>query len=497
MRNVTQTRTVGPTVAPQEFNAVPDVGLKIVEVAGNIMKQNAEAKIVENLSNAQLDLNALTNQFQIDNEADPKIKTPEYEAQMKEIFDKYGASIPSNYRYAWDEKTRELSQKNALANQTWAMKQTQVNTKNSINASMRNNFQQAYIDGQNFANGDGSIIDAMANFATSKKALIEFGDKNLGIVTTESILKEYDNDSLKSFLSGVIQSNPQKGESFLQDEKVMEKLSPDDMKSMHEFARSRAKQLETKNLVDTEEAESNVMELINSDADFYTKRVQLDRAELEGKISKPLAAKARRVLSSEKAIDAVTQSPLMGEIVNQIYDINAKAGINDKDYLIGVQNIKNRILEAQESGELNSVDASKLNNQMRTLTSAKLSASTENISLFGEGSKMIRSQLPPQYQGEATRQLFYKTYGKEIKKEEYPAMAKQVIDNINKMRREKTLEKTDEAIKTKPTKEIVMSDEDFLKSIGKDMDYVKQYAAKYGKTDAEVIAALRRIKAKQ
>ena len=88
-RNTVNLREVTQVVAEQP-NDLLEAG---VEIGQQIMKQHQEAKINESMSQAQLELNALQSQYQIDFEADPMSGIGEYKKNRKAIFDKYAEGI--------------------------------------------------------------------------------------------------------------------------------------------------------------------------------------------------------------------------------------------------------------------------------------------------------------------------------------------------------------------------------------------------------------------
>jgi len=215
-RDLVNLREVTKVVA-ESPNTLLDAG---VDLAQDIIRQNQEAKINESTSQAQLELNALQSQYQIDFESDPMSGIKEYKSNRQAIFDKYSEGISPFYRKAWDDNSRRLTQQNDAAQQGWALKQTRTNTVNSINRSMKNNLLQANIDGQNFGGSDDAEISAFLNFENSKSGLMEWGARNVGSETTAKMLADYEGDYIKSFISGVADEDPIKALRLLDDKAV-------------------------------------------------------------------------------------------------------------------------------------------------------------------------------------------------------------------------------------------------------------------------------------
>jgi hypothetical protein len=215
---------------------------------------------------------------------------------------------------------------------------------------------------------------------------------------------------------------------------------------------------------------------------YYDKRLEIDKLEFSGAVSSDTAAQARRVLTSQKELDAVTSTPVIAEIVTSIYDLNAVADTNAAEYLEGVKNIQNRILEEQALGNISATDVTKLNNQMKTLTSAKMADATKAVGYDFYDANEKFTKLPPEYRGTATRQLFYDTVGQELTPEQYTTKANKIIDDINVKRRADAM---------KVVNRVTSDDNQFLKSKGYTNADVAETARKYGITEAEVIKRLR------
>lgn len=453
------------------------------EIGTEIIRQGQEAKINENISKAQLDLNQLQTQYQIDFESDPMKGMEEYKQKRSEIFETYGSEISPVFRRYWNDSARKIMLTNDATQQGWALKQTRVNTVKAINESMKNNFKQANIDGQNFGNSDETEIGAFVNFETSKQHLAGWGNKNLGETTTSDILDGYDKDYMKSFISGVADSNPKKAAQLLESDSVKGMFTTDEIDTFENVIKKSAKRQELGSLFEQMNNEDQVTEIVNSpQGDYFSKRLEVDTLEFQGKISPSAAEKARRVLTSQKNLDSVTDSDQMAEVVQSMYDLNAIADMSNEDYLIGVQNIRNDIMDRQAKGKISPQDAQKLNGQLRTLSGQKAAQATQNVGLgFSESSKKFE-QLPPQYRGKATRDLFYATQGQDLTPEQIDAKANAIVDNIKGGIRNDTVQRLNK---------MSSPDEDFLKTKGYTMQDVKETADKYGITEQEVLQKLK------
>jgi hypothetical protein len=237
-------RTIGADVAVQ----LPDADVStekmisgIAQIGQGIIKENQQAKITENFSMAQLDINQLAMKYQTEYEGDPFGGMKKFQEARDKIIEGYGNDISPFFKKPWQQDTRNLAMTNDATMETWAYKQTKVNTVNSINRSIKNNMSQAMVDGQNFGNSDEDEIGTFLNFGQAKAQLVGFADQNLGSETATKMLEDYDGDYLKSFMSGVSDSDPLKALRLMERDDV--KGSFKDQKqymSMKEAIESRA-----------------------------------------------------------------------------------------------------------------------------------------------------------------------------------------------------------------------------------------------------------------
>lgn len=221
-RDVSNYRTVTTVVPEQPVQFAP----AIAEAGSKIIAHSQEAKITENLSAAQLELGALNQNYRTKYEKDPfnEQAQQDYKADQKAIFDKYSEGISPFFNDTYVQHTQKLAATSDLTFQAWQYTQARKNTVDSINASMKNNFSQAMLNGQQFGESDNLDFSGALNFKDSKAALMSSGSKILGEQSTGEMLKTYDEDYAKSFISGVAETNPLKALRLLEDDGVKKSI---------------------------------------------------------------------------------------------------------------------------------------------------------------------------------------------------------------------------------------------------------------------------------
>jgi len=289
--------------------------------------------------------------------------------------------------------------------------------------------------------------------------------------------------------------SPEKAEAYMQDmelnkDKFIKKYKIDneeydDMLSYNKTVRSRFKIAELQKQTIGSQAGSEI--ITNPELSTANKKIEINKLLLEGSITSQYAGKLKGVLLSDKAIGASDDADAMADIILRVNDLNARADLDQEDYLIGVRNIRDEILDRRTSGNLSEEGSTKLNNQISTLTSAKISGATNIVGYnFNVGSDMFENQLPPEFRGKATRELFYQTEGQEPTEAEQKALATTIIDSINVQRRDKTIQRVNEIKQVQ-----AVNVEEEAKKLNISISDIKETARIHNLTEEQVIQRLK------
>lgn len=340
-------------------------------------------------------------------------------------------------------------------------------------------------------------------------ALEQAKDAGIGGAAIAWINQQPDKDAaLKTIQEGNLKLKLPDGNGGFQEISVKDSISPRALGMLESEAERQKKQIEA-DLWAAQEADAitqiqnqkSMTEFIQSgEASMEEKVAKINEMDLKGQVKDGFAEEARRYLSSKEKINAATDNETMANIVTRMYDMNSMSEYSEKDYLNGIQNIREDIIKQRANGKLSADDEVKLNNQLKTLTSSKVSDATQQIATsFGSARQIIDDNLPPEMRGEAVRKLFYETQklekgdpetGQPYTQEEYNMKARTIVDDFNKTRREKALKTVQSISQPAPAKQDE-TDEAVLKSKGYTMRDVSETAKKYGISEAEVIAKLK------
>jgi hypothetical protein len=264
-RDLTNFRTVVQQ-AVEEPNRTLEVASSMM---GALVKESQEARIAEGMAEAQMRVTDLETRYRIDNEGDPLKNIEDYKKSRREIFSEYEKEISPFYRPQWREMARKVETRNDLQQQGWSIKQTRTNTVNSINRTIKSGVMQAQSDGMSFGKSDENDVSGFINFANTYEGLMDFASQNLGSETAQAMLENYEEDYMKSFLSGVSESNPVRAAKMMDEDYVREAFSDPSqyirMKdSMNTRAKRYAKAIEGVKSIDTMIAENELMPKVGS-----------------------------------------------------------------------------------------------------------------------------------------------------------------------------------------------------------------------------------------
>lgn len=403
--------------------------------------------------------------------------------QRQQISDGLGNNISSLYQRQWQNKVTELGTSSDISNDMWSVHQNYHNAVNNTNVAMKTYLDVGNQDGQAYGVSPATDGGNVMNFLQARQSLTDSAQAYIGADKANAMLKNFDTDYAKSFVAGVAQSNPQKALQLLQMPEVQQHFTTQDQTDMIDVINRTQKAQKLAQSMQLTVNDSKLTDIVNDpQSTYYEKRAQIDQLDMQGVITPTAAAKSRRVIKSSEDLDTQTDTPAMAQVVNQIYDLNSNAQTNGDDYLRGVRNVQSQILDMQGNGQLTARDAIKLQNNVRTLTSAKLASATQQVGLeFYDANKKFDA-LPPEFRGDATRQLFYATDGKNMTPQQQQSTAMGIIDGINQNRRNSTLAAVRAA---------TQGDGDMLKGLGATMDDVNATAQKYHIAPEEVLRQLR------
>lgn len=185
------------------------------------------------------------------------------------------------------------------------------------------------------------------------------------------------------------------------------------------------------------EAEMNNILLNNTEMSVAEKTTLLRRRDLVEDFSKGYASKASSLLTSEKAVDAVTKSGDMAQILRMTRDINRQFesiirpdSDNKQEYLKNVSKVQQEILSRKD---LSMADRARIQAKVDSYVEKNVDRATSGLREDDDMDKAIEyfdKNLPAHRRDEALRFYFDITFGKEVSASEGANLYRTVVDNL-------------------------------------------------------------------
>ena len=195
--------------------------------------------------------------------------------------------------------------------------------------------------------------------------------------------------------------------------------------------------------------EDEATNYIYSNASYDEKLKYINEQEFLGNISESFATQARRNIKQfrPESEDYMSSAESISDIMERAYDLSV-SDISDSDYLKGIKNLREEINRAQESGDISTKDAVKLNKQLASATNKRTAEATQEVaSGFGAAKDYIDKTLPAELRAEAYRSVFYATADKNVdnmnktqQQQLYYNAAMQAVQGINTKNRNQALQ---------------------------------------------------------
>ena len=373
-------RTSINQVAPQEgISSGTPLVETLSQIGQQIIKQGQEAKINENFSNAQVAVNNLDRQFQVDYAHDPFNK--EGLAKLKEdrdaVFAQNAEGISPFFKRPYDEATRKLGQTSAASIEAFGYVQTKKNTVTSINNALKNNLSQASIDGESGV----PLGNAMLNFHTSKEALMRSADGILSKPEADALVENFNQDYLKMYMSGKAYTNPVDALKMMDSKEVRDSFrDPEEYTKMRDAIENKALTIQKVNI------EKDVISNLKNEVDTFKDGQPLTYAQIQD-VTRNMSEPARKYFTKASGYAKEDKAPVLTDaekaqtkanLVDDIAMFAKSENINTDD----VGKFQEKIFDAMNKDVLTQKEGLALISQVVEPT---LSGKQDRISNFTSG----------------------------------------------------------------------------------------------------------------
>lgn len=468
------------------------LALGVAGIAAKIADASEQSKVLLNSAQLHVGYKKLDADFRTKWAGDPTngAALSQLQEDRETLADSMGENISPFYQRQWQGKAAELASQSDASNEVWTVHQQIGNAKANAQTSMQTYLDSANKDGQAFAQAGGTDGSLVMNYLTARQTLEQGLSPVIGAPKTQETLKSFNSDYVKSFVAGAAETNPVIATQLLSDPNIQQHFTTEERGDMVQVINKTQKQQTLQKTLSVTGNNALLPDIVNDpNMTYYEKRAKIDALDMQGWVTSKAASSARRVIKSSDDLDTQTDTPVMSGYINKMYDLNANSQTSGADYLLGVQHLQEGILDDQAAGKLTGRDAGKLNKTLTDLSAKRVGDTTREVGgTFYKANQEFTKYLPPEYRGDATRQLFYKTYGQTYTQEQYVAQAHSIIDSVNAQRRDKA---------TQIATQTSLGDPEFLKTLKgpkggpATMQDVKDAALKFHVSEAAVIRRLR------
>lgn len=323
-----------------------------VQIANQIVEQGQRSKMAESASQAQLEVSALQDQYQIDFQSDPMGGIDKYRNDRQGIYDAHFKGISPLFKRDWTALTRKIGTRNDAVQQAWALRQTRNNTIRSVNTSIKNALLQASNDGRAFGLSDEKEIDFFVNGQTHMENIRRGAEGLLGENDLNDMLGTGLQDYVKTGISSTSETNPIKAAQLLKSDLIAESFnSPEERSKMTKAVNARALNFQEI------QGENETLNIITDNTSLLARSVQGEKigyapllAALEGKSKfvRDFFMRANGYKEKGKRI-----SPSQGlQVKADLYAALSGAGREENLPPAALTKLEDKIYQAMDNGAL-------------------------------------------------------------------------------------------------------------------------------------------------
>ena len=460
-----------------------------VMAAFNAGTQNEITKMVSRLASENpADISAFEELTQsglngLISEAPEELK-PAFEVYFNQVSKTYGSNIYKAQKKQQNEiadaelKTAVTDQETNISNLARSLDTVELNKASLIYLeTTREGLANGLLKGGEFATGLANLKDTIA----TQSALGRFDL----IIKNEDQTVEQRIASGQNVIDQINEKDTFQVEDPLDPEKMIT-LDADEKDALVKDLESELKDFESEEIkkAESEIQASRFTQIANYSSAMETvqdvsisdddKLFAIAESEMKKSIGREEGVLLRRYVNSAKALNAITNSNVVGDLITRIYDLNANLDVevDSTFYLQGINNIREEVLIQRSLGNLTADSERKLNNQITTLTGAKAAGATTEISKwFRQANSQIKGSLPPDLWGVGQRELMdqvdtrktemEQSLGRPLSRTEetklWSDLAPGVVNNIIQERRAKAQGRVNEILSPRPQSRMDLS----------------------------------------
>ena len=383
-RHIVDTAVKPPSNA-ELYQAIGREATKLGTTVSGLAEKAQDTKdasiMMESMSQAQVESMELTQQWRVQNEADPRNPNAQsdYDNEMRAVWGKYSEGLSTQGKGKWSQISQKFMGSTKSKNVVWGYTQEAKNIVSRVDNTVVNYENTAYELGM-----AGASIEQMDELYQNGNGSIMATQKVSGIVSDETIVetsKKFKSSIASNFITGMAVNDPDQAAELLDDKDVRAVINdPDGVKELRSYAESRKKQIEKQlNIADKTTAKNisvdythQMLEPETFNGEF---RKWIELKEMENNKGEPLFSRAeltsmKRLATSDKSNDTF----LDATTYKKLYEIQQQIGLQESNEASFVQlaQFGDGVRNAVADGKLSKVNASLWLDRVDAQMTAKL-----------------------------------------------------------------------------------------------------------------------------
>lgn len=215
----------------------------VAQIGNGIAEVSTQGKLMAATAKASAGLKNLDSQYRLQWAHDPTNEEglAELKEKRSQLIDEIGKGVPLIGSRTWQDKATQLSLQSDASNEVWGQEQKVVNTVNDVNDSIQTYLGNAVLDGQAYGKNGSAELSSALGYMDAVKDLQTFGMPILGQQKMGDLLKGFQGDYIKTFVTGVVESNPSKALQLLDNNDIKQHIPPEQYIKFRSAVENRAK----------------------------------------------------------------------------------------------------------------------------------------------------------------------------------------------------------------------------------------------------------------
>jgi hypothetical protein len=353
-----------PSTLENAVNAAAEFGKQVIETS-------QKAKVAEGISNSQVELMRLNQEVKTKFESNPEQARDFYTQKRRAIFEQNGKTVSPIFRNKYTQSAKNIEQNDNVAFESWVIRQSQKNTVNSVNQSIKNNLDMAFQQGYEFGESGEGDISLLLNYDNVREPLTQFASENLGSETSQELLENFDRDYVKQMIDGLSRSNPFKAAEIIESPEIKEAIGNQE----DYLALKNSTQVEMFKFTQRKDFErlaneaTNNIDLFEQRANGELNYLDVEKLEREDQISPALGDKLKSgLVDPEKVkLSPIEKVNIYNELFEEYERLITSSGKSKVDTIQDFVAFQEKFVEASNAGALSTSDMKKFSQVQKTL----------------------------------------------------------------------------------------------------------------------------------